>query len=53
VVLKTAGARVDALQERLGTLHPYDLPELVVIPIEGGDPAYLAWIIEQTSPEPA
>jgi periplasmic divalent cation tolerance protein len=53
VLIKTAGIRVDALQERLGELHPYDLPEFVVIPIEGGDPAYLAWIVEQTSPEPS
>jgi periplasmic divalent cation tolerance protein len=52
VLIKTAGSRVDALQERLGDLHPYDLPEFIVIPIEGGDPAYLAWIVEQTSLEP-
>jgi len=50
VVIKTARERVAALQERLSELHPYDLPEFVVIGIEGGDPAYLAWIVEQTTP---
>jgi periplasmic divalent cation tolerance protein len=49
VVMKTARARLDALQERLGALHPYDLPEFVVVPTEGGDPAYLAWVVEQTA----
>jgi periplasmic divalent cation tolerance protein len=49
VVMKTARARLDVLQERLGALHPYDLPEFVVVPIEGGDPAYLAWVVEQTA----
>jgi periplasmic divalent cation tolerance protein len=53
VLIKTSGSRVGALQERLGELHPYDLPEFVVIPLDRGDPAYLAWIVEQASPEPA
>ena len=51
VVIKTARVRVDALQERLGELHPYDLPEFVVILVDGGDPAYLAWVVEQTAAE--
>jgi periplasmic divalent cation tolerance protein len=49
LVIKTSPARVDALQERLADLHPYDLPELIVIPVEGGDPAYLAWIEGEVS----
>jgi periplasmic divalent cation tolerance protein len=53
LLIKTSATRVDALQERLGELHPYDLPEFIVVPVAGGDPAYLAWVIEQTGPEPA
>jgi periplasmic divalent cation tolerance protein len=53
LVIKTSTSRIDKLQERLGELHPYDLPEFIVVPVAGGDPAYLAWVIEQTGPEPA
>lgn len=44
VIIKTLAARVDAVQSVLAELHPYDLPEFVVLPVVGGDPAYLAWI---------
>jgi periplasmic divalent cation tolerance protein len=32
-----------ALQNRLGELHPYELPELLVLSVEGGGDAYLEW----------
>ena len=44
VLIKTSAARVDAVQVVVTELHPYDLPEFVVLPIVGGDPAYLAWV---------
>ncbi|MEQ1907255.1 MAG: divalent-cation tolerance protein CutA [Vicinamibacterales bacterium] len=44
VLIKTIAARVDAVQAVVTELHPYDLPEFVVLPIVGGDPAYLAWV---------
>jgi len=49
LVIKTTAARVPALKTRLGELHEYDLPELVVVPIAGGSEAYLAWIRESTA----
>ncbi|HUR33411.1 MAG TPA: divalent-cation tolerance protein CutA [Vicinamibacterales bacterium] len=49
VIVKTVGARVDAVQERITELHPYDLPEFLVVPVEGGDPAYLAWVAAESS----
>jgi len=53
VVIKTVRARVDDVQARVSELHPYDLPEFLVIPVEGGDPAYLAWVAsESTDPTP-
>ena len=45
---KTTRARLLALEAALDTLHPYDLPELTVIPL-GGSAAYLAWIEEAVS----
>ena len=49
LVIKTAGGRVDALWERLRDLHPYEVPEFVVIPIVDGNQAYLNWIGETTT----
>jgi periplasmic divalent cation tolerance protein len=50
LVMKTTAAQVPALQSRLRQLHPYDLPELLVVPVAGGGDAYLAWVHESTSP---
>ncbi len=49
VIIKTTAARVQALQERLQVLHPYDVPECVVIAIDAGSPAYLSWLRESVS----
>ena len=50
LVIKTLGERVEALKARLVELHPYELPEVVVIPIAGGHAPYLAWLEEQVRP---
>lgn len=49
LVIKTARAQVPALWERLRDLHPYDVPEFVVLPIVDGNDAYLKWIGDSTS----
>jgi periplasmic divalent cation tolerance protein len=49
LVIKTVRARVEAVHARIGELHPYDLPEYLVLPVEGGDPAYLAWVAAQST----
>lgn len=46
LVIKTTESRLPALQERLKAIHPYELPELVVIPVIGGNEAYLQWVRE-------
>jgi periplasmic divalent cation tolerance protein len=50
LVIKTIGERVEPLKARLVELHPYELPEVVVIPIGGGHAPYLAWLEEQVRP---
>ncbi len=50
LVIKTMADRVEALKARLVELHPYELPEVVVIPIGGGHKAYLEWIADQIRP---
>ncbi|ACG72426.1 CutA1 divalent ion tolerance protein [Anaeromyxobacter sp. K] len=49
LVLKTRAARVDALRARVLELHPYQVPEVLVLPVEAGSDAYLAWIAAETS----
>jgi len=49
IVIKTIRARVDDVQARVSALHPYDLPEFLVLAVEGGDPAYLAWVAAESS----
>jgi periplasmic divalent cation tolerance protein len=44
MVLKTRRDRVAALRERLPALHPYEVPELLVLEVADGLPAYLSWI---------
>jgi len=47
LVIKTSKARVKAVEKAIRELHSYDLPECIVIPIEGGSKAYLGWLTEQ------
>jgi len=44
LIIKTVAAAVPALTARLTELHPYDLPELVTIPVNGGNEPYLEWV---------
>lgn len=50
VVIKTTRAQVPPLWERVRDLHPYDVPEFVVLPVVDGNDAYLRWIAESTRP---
>ena len=50
VVMKTTRQRVDRLWERVRELHPYDVPEFVVLQVTDGNEAYLRWIAESTRP---
>jgi periplasmic divalent cation tolerance protein len=48
LLIKTTDARFDALRTRLLALHPYDLPELVAVPIEHAHAPYLDWVHDAT-----
>ena len=49
-VMKTRVALWPALAARVRQLHSYQTPEIVALPIESGDAAYLAWLVEETTP---
>ncbi len=44
MLIKTTDERYDELEETLLDAHPYELPEIVAVPITDGLPAYLSWI---------
>jgi periplasmic divalent cation tolerance protein len=50
VILKTPSDRVDALMARAAELHPYDVPELIALPVEAGLSAYVEWVARETRP---
>ena len=49
VLFKTAADRSAALVEQVRRWHTYAVPEIIVMPVTGGDPAYLSWIDQETS----
>jgi periplasmic divalent cation tolerance protein len=49
LVIKTSRERVAALWDRVRELHPYDVPEFLVVPIVDGNDAYLRWVAESTT----
>ena len=48
LVVKVDAARASSLPERVAELHPYDVPEVLVLEVGEGLPAYLSWVIEST-----
>jgi periplasmic divalent cation tolerance protein len=50
LIAKTRATLVDALTDRVKTVHSYDCPCVVALPITGGNPAFLDWIGLETAP---
>ena len=48
ILLKTTRGRFEALRDRVLALHPYQVPEVVALPIEAGSENYLKWIERET-----
>ncbi|MCL4849309.1 MAG: divalent-cation tolerance protein CutA [Acidobacteria bacterium] len=44
LVIKTLASAVPRLQARVQDLHPYDVPEFLVMPVAAGSAAYLEWL---------
>jgi periplasmic divalent cation tolerance protein len=49
VFFKTTQHRYDAFQEKLRSLHPYEIPEIICVTIDKGLPDYLRWVVESCS----
>jgi periplasmic divalent cation tolerance protein len=48
LVIKTSRDRVVALWDRVRELHPYEIPEFLVLSVVDGNEAYLRWVGEST-----
>ena len=48
VGLHTRRSLVPAIVARARELHPYDVPCVIELPIAGGNPAYLQWVVDET-----
>lgn len=50
LLIKTTAARYGALEAAIRARHPYELPEIVAVPVTHGLAAYLAWVDLETCP---
>lgn len=48
VLIKTMAARYGEVENLIQANHPYELPEIIQVPIDGGLPAYLDWVEKET-----
>jgi periplasmic divalent cation tolerance protein len=46
VLFKLSEDRQSAFQEQLRSLHPYEVPEIIFVPVSSGLPEYLRWVTE-------
>jgi periplasmic divalent cation tolerance protein len=52
LVVKTRRRLIRDLETRIRQLHPYDVPEFLVLPIDSGSADYLSWLSEGTNQDP-
>ena len=48
VLIKTQRQHYERVEQLIKMMHPYELPEVIMVPIMGGLPAYLQWIAAET-----
>jgi periplasmic divalent cation tolerance protein len=51
LLVKTTAERYAALEQAIRAMHPYELPEIVAVPIERGLPDFLKWVAAETQPK--
>ena len=50
LLIKTTRASYPSLEATLRGAHPYEVPEIIAVPLAAGLPAYLAWVLGETRP---
>jgi periplasmic divalent cation tolerance protein len=51
MLIKTTAARYGALEAAITAIHPYEVPEIVALPLSHGLPEYLSWVVAETHHE--
>jgi periplasmic divalent cation tolerance protein len=51
LLIKTTQRHYAALEAAIRAAHPYELPEVIALPVTTGLPSYLQWVITETTPE--
>lgn len=51
LLIKTTQACYEQLEQIIVSLHPYQIPEVIALPISQGLPAYLQWLTQSTQPQ--
>ena len=49
LILKTSRGRFRALERSIRSLHTYDVPEIIALPVIDGSPAYLKWVSQSVA----
>ena len=49
MLIKTTRERYSALEAAIRAGHPYELPEIIAVPVTAGLPAYLNWVADETA----
>ncbi len=49
LLVKTTRARYPQLESALRKLHPYEVPEIIALPVTAGLPEYLTWVVQETA----
>jgi periplasmic divalent cation tolerance protein len=50
LLIKTTAALYPAVEERIKALHPYEIPEILKVPVTSGLASYLRWVDESVAP---
>lgn len=50
LLIKTTSEQYGALEAKIQALHPYEVPEIVALPLENGLSAYLGWVVGSVAP---
>ena len=48
MIIKTRASLAEGVRAAVKEMHPYTTPAILVLPIEGGEPGYLDWLMQET-----
>lgn len=48
LIIKTAAGTFESLRQAVLQMHPYELPEVIALPLAAAHPPYLAWVLENS-----